>query len=49
MKFGWQVMPQCDNLYSRSLNRFKVVEVQSCELDALPAPFSLAHQWDGIV
>jgi hypothetical protein len=26
-----------------------MVEVQSCEVDALPAPFSLAQQWVGIV
>jgi len=26
-----------------------MVEVQSCEVDALPAPFSLAQQWVVIV
>jgi len=26
-----------------------MVEVQICEVDALPAPFSLAQQWVGIV
>jgi hypothetical protein len=26
-----------------------VVEIQICEVGALPAPFSIAHQWVGIV
>jgi hypothetical protein len=30
-------------------SKFKMVETQICEVDALPAPFSLGQQWVGIV
>jgi hypothetical protein len=53
MKFGRQVIPLngtlMQNIYSHILNHFKMVKVQASEVDVLPAAFSLAQQWVGIV
>jgi hypothetical protein len=34
---------------SPNFNHFKMAEVQSSEMDALSAPFSIAQQWVGFV
>jgi hypothetical protein len=35
--------------YPITSNLFKMFEVQNSDVDALPAPFSLAQQWVGIL
>jgi hypothetical protein len=52
MKFNRQEMRLKGTLMQYFLirfNRFKILDVQSCEVDALLAPFSLDQQWVGFV
>jgi hypothetical protein len=37
------------NLQSHSYDHYKMVEIQICVVNALPATFSITQQWTGIV